>query len=898
MSASAGETRPLRVVDIINLSSSADTLLRERVLDMRANGIDNRIVCIAGPRVAPLRALGIPVHCVRMPRGVNPWMLAVSIFETALHLRRVRPDVVHTHCAIPGFVGRIAAWLARVPVIIHTAHGFHFHAGMSWFVRLPYVLGERLCGLVTDTLLTQNRSDLEQAERFGIGPRGRRRYIGNGIDLEQFRPRAERAPRGEVAVLTCVARLEPVKNHRMLFEAVAKLRQRGTPCRLRLVGDGPLRHEYEELCRQLGIGECVEFLGYRNDVPELLAGTDIAVLTSIKEGMQRAVIEPMAMGIPVVATRAPGTREVLRHGETGLAVEVGDTEGLAAALSLLIGDPALRARLGERGREVAALEFDERPIVAALRELYGSRLLTRGTPVRSGTLVEEKRDRVSPPAPVPGAEPAVERASGLRVGRNALFLFAGQGVCSAINVVAMALLGSALAPRGYGEYAFYYALIPLVAGISDAGIGMVVTREVARDHSQGPRLLGDALLLRAAISGLILLPVLVVAWTMLAPPSAALISLVAATALIDPGQDPSIWMCRAREQLHLEALLMVLSQVVWLPLLVVGVVMQARLSEFLAAATVAFAMRTVVGAVIVVRRFGRPEFRPERARLAHMLREGLPYGVAMFATVLYARVGLLALNALATSSDVAYLNVAYMLSQPLSFIASVIGIAILPTVARDARAGEQVLHRDILHNFKWQVLAALPLAVGLVLLARPIVALLFRGPGFAPAAVGLQVMSLGLVVMFLNISSRYLLAALDRQGRYLRAILLGLVVNVVLCVVLIPRGGFLGACVAFLGAELAIWITCQHALGSRVGLADMAGTAAKPLLAALGMGLLVYTLRGMNVWILVALGAVFYLGFLLLLRAFSDGELETFRKIGASFGVRNVASLQRAGDRP
>jgi O-antigen/teichoic acid export membrane protein len=504
----------------------------------------------------------------------------------------------------------------------------------------------------------------------------------------------------------------------------------------------------------------------------------------------------------------------------------------------------------------------------------------------------------SPFASAPSAEDAVDRVKGLRVGRNVLFLMAGQVVYCLINVAAMSLLGRALAPQGYGQYAFYYALIPLFASVSDAGIGMIVTREVARDRTLGPRLLGDSLIIKGAISGTLLLGVLAVAWTMLAPPAAMLISIVAATALIDPTQDPSIWMFRAREQLHLEALLMVLSQVVWLPLLFLGVATKAGLSEFLGAAMFAFIVRLVIGAVIVVRRFGRPEFRPERARLMRLVAEGLPFGAAIFGTVLYNRVGLLAVNALSTSSDVAYLNVATMLSQPFSFIANVIGIAILPMVARNARTGDHLLRRDLLANFKWQVLAALPLTVGLSLVARPIVALLFKGRDFAPAAVGLQVMSLGLVVLFLNLSSRYVLTALDRQGHYLRAIVAGLVANVVLCLVLIPSMGFLGACVAFLGAELTISIVCQHALGGRLRFHDMAAVATKPLVAALGMGLLVFALRGMNIFPLAALGCASYIGFLFLLRAFSDEELQTLRNVGVSFGARSIAPLQRVGDRP
>ncbi len=159
-------------------------------------------------------------------------------------------------------------------------------------------------------------------------------------------------------------------------------------------------------------------------------------------------------------------------------------------------------------------------------------------------------------------------------------------------------------------------------------------------------------------------------------------------------------------------------------------------------------------------------------------------------------------------------------------------------------------------------------------------------------------MSLGLTVMFLNLSSRYLLAALDRQRQYLRAILTGLIVNAVLCVVLIPSLGFLGACGALLGAEVAIAIVCHHALGGRVHLNELAGAAAKPLLAALGMGLLVYALRGSGVVTLAAIGCVSYVGLLFLLRSFSREEMQMFRNVGGSFVVRGMSLPRRAEDRP
>ena len=382
------------VVDVINLASSANTLLRERVLAMRRRGVDNRIVCMDGPEVPMLRAAGIPVHTVPLLRGGHPFRLALSLVDMARYLRRHRVDLVHTHCSVPGAVGRVAAWLAGVPVIVHTVHGFHFHARMHPARRWPCIAVEWLCGRVTDMLLTQNRTDLDEAERLGIGPRVRRVCIGNGIALGPFadvrrRPRADGPP-----TLVCVARLEPVKHHAMLLDALGALKGRGVAFRARLAGEGPLRPSLQATCRRLGLERDVEFLGYRTDIPALLAEGDVAVLTSIKEGVPRAVLEGMAAGLPVVATRVPGTREVVGDGETGVLVELDDRDALARALERLIADPALRTEMGARGRALAFERYDERSVIDRLHAIYRARLLARAQPVPAGTEPRVRHEHV------------------------------------------------------------------------------------------------------------------------------------------------------------------------------------------------------------------------------------------------------------------------------------------------------------------------------------------------------------------------------------------------------------------------------------------------------------------------------------------------------------------------
>jgi len=486
----------------------------------------------------------------------------------------------------------------------------------------------------------------------------------------------------------------------------------------------------------------------------------------------------------------------------------------------------------------------------------------------------------------------------LQVGRNATFLLAAQVLYSLCNVVAMVLLGNTLAAEGYGEYAFYYALIPLIAGVADAGVGITVTREIARDNASGPRLLGDGLLIKGMISGLILLVSVAGAWAMLDPAHATLVSLVVAAALMDPAQDPAIWVFRAHGLLHFEALMLLLSQAVWLPLLLLATVSKAGLPGLLGAAGVAFAVRLTLGAVIVVRRLYWPEFRPARERLRGFMAAGLPFGAAMLVKVLYGYVGILMLKGLATSADVGYFNVAFMLSQPLTFIASVLGITAFPAFARDARGGGQVLRRDLTQNFKWQVLLSVPLMVGLFLLARPTVSFLLRGPDFHPAARGLALTSLGMVIFFLNISYRYVLAALDLQRRYFHAIVAGLVTNVVLCAVLIPLFGYLGACAAFLGAEATILMVGHRALSKHVRLRELLIETLKPLAAGVGMGLLVLTLHESHVFVRVAVGCITYPALLFLLQTFTVEEKGILYRLHLSFRLPGAALLWRTESHP
>jgi glycosyltransferase involved in cell wall biosynthesis len=306
-------------------------------------------------------------------------------------MRREQFDLVHVHTPVAAFIGRLAARMARVPVVIYTAHGFYFHERMPPLVNEVFVQAERIAARIgTDFLFTQSEEDRETAVRRKFLPQERLLTIGNGVDVRnQFDPRrfsdasrrAKRAELGladdEIAILF-LGRLVREKGIFDLLAAFERRQQRRA--KLLLIGDCPKserdRHSAAQLSRLLAGGSDVLPLGVRHDVPELLHASDIFVLPSYREGMPRSIIEAMAMAKPVVATNIRGCREEVVDGETGFLVEVGDVVALSQRLDQLIADRDLRQRLGHSARRRAEVHFDEQQVIdrqiAVIERLLGT----------------------------------------------------------------------------------------------------------------------------------------------------------------------------------------------------------------------------------------------------------------------------------------------------------------------------------------------------------------------------------------------------------------------------------------------------------------------------------------------------------------------------------------------
>jgi glycosyltransferase involved in cell wall biosynthesis len=370
----AASNRPLR---IFHVTGCLDVGGQEKLLVEFARHADRRrfalhFVSLAsrGALACDLEAEGWPVTALDLPPGLWPSMA----LRLARMFRRDRADVVHTHNERPLIYAAPAARMARVRCVIHTRHGrgVGISGRQRWLANLAawavdrYVCVSDDCARLT---LAQGLSSW------------RVETLRNGIDTRRF---AFRGPCAGGLVVT-VARLSPEKDVATLLHAAARLARAEPAFRLAIAGDGPCMPELRALTAELRLDEHVQFLGMVRDVAGLLARASMFVLSSISEGVSLTLLEAMACGLPVVATRVGGTPEVVTD-ETGLLVPPSEPEALAGAMRQLIKDTALARRLGEGGRRRVERHFDIRRMVADYEGMYVGE--------RRATITEDRHDTV------------------------------------------------------------------------------------------------------------------------------------------------------------------------------------------------------------------------------------------------------------------------------------------------------------------------------------------------------------------------------------------------------------------------------------------------------------------------------------------------------------------------
>ena len=313
----------------------------------------------------------------RLQRKIHLSSDLVAAWKIYKHIRRERYDIVHTHSSKPGVLGRVAARLAGVPIVVHTIHGFPFNDYMNEYTRKFYIFLEKIAAKCTDKLITVSNLNKKKAIDLKLAKPDRFVNIYSGIDLNHFHvevntshKRMELSLPQDHFLVGMVGRLSPQKAPQFFIQAAADVAQDNPNVTFLLVGDGELRDGLEKLTDELGLKKRIRFLGVRDDIPEILGILDVFVLSSLWEGLGRALTEAMAMARPIVATSVEGVPELVDDHKTGILVPPKDPKALAAGIKKVLRDRSLAIQLGQNAQKRVLKDFGVDTMIAEIDDLY------------------------------------------------------------------------------------------------------------------------------------------------------------------------------------------------------------------------------------------------------------------------------------------------------------------------------------------------------------------------------------------------------------------------------------------------------------------------------------------------------------------------------------------------
>jgi glycosyltransferase involved in cell wall biosynthesis len=355
--------RILHLVQDLNVGG-VERVIQSIVTSLDTSRFEVKVIALAAGGVIAdeLANAGISIETMSWKNCYNP----INICRLSRAIRNYRPSIIHMHGYFAETMGRLAVFGRRFPAtIVHHHSVFH---GLTLFNRM---LDHFLMRFTSWQIMISE--EIQHTFAKAGYPLKKSSVIYNGVDGKVFENRRTNRP-PHTAIM--VAILRPVKGHRFLIEAFSEVGRRFSDAHLIIVGDGPLREALQEQAKSLGCEEKVEFLGMRDDIPALLDRASIAVMSSLREGLSLSIIEAMASGLPVVASRTGGTPEVVEDGVTGMLVSPGNPQELAEALSVLMSDSEKAHAMGLAGRKKYEVKFTKKKMISELEALY-ERFATR-----------------------------------------------------------------------------------------------------------------------------------------------------------------------------------------------------------------------------------------------------------------------------------------------------------------------------------------------------------------------------------------------------------------------------------------------------------------------------------------------------------------------------------------
>jgi len=385
----------MKIVHIITRlilgGAQENTLITCKLLAERGHDV----TLITGPALGPegelfhqAKGQGYEIVIVdKLRRAISPYNDTISYFQIKKLLRELKPDVVHTHSAKAGILGRFAGhalknkWGDKLPAVVHTIHGLAFHPYQSELLNKFYVAIEKSTAKRTDFFISVADAMTEQATAAGIGTNDRYVTAYSAIEEGDFlepipqerrsKFRREHDISEDAVVLVTIARLFMLKGHEYIIESARGLSKRFENCVWLFVGDGNLSDQLKEQGRRFGLGDKIKFAGLLppNEIPLAIQSSDILVHCSLREGLARALPQAMLCGRPAVSFDVDGAREVVNN-NTGRLIEPENVEQLTEACSELIVDKELRERLGRQARQSVEKKFAPDTMVDTIEDVY------------------------------------------------------------------------------------------------------------------------------------------------------------------------------------------------------------------------------------------------------------------------------------------------------------------------------------------------------------------------------------------------------------------------------------------------------------------------------------------------------------------------------------------------
>jgi glycosyltransferase involved in cell wall biosynthesis len=385
----------MKIVHIITRlilgGAQENTLITCKLLAQRGHNV----TLITGPAIGPEGELFDQtknekydvIVVPKLIRAIRPICDTISYFQIKRHLKRLKPDIVHTHSAKAGILGRFASyglkgkWSENVPAIVHTIHGLAFHPYQSSWLNKFYIAVERSAAKRTDFFISVADAMTKQALAAGIGEREKYITAYSAIEEEAFLkplPQEERKPfrlkygiPEDAIVLVTVARLFMLKGHKYIIESARRLSKRFDNAVWLFVGDGNLADRFKEQVQQLGLADKIKFTGLLppGEIPLAIQSSDILVHCSLREGLARTLPQAMLCGKPTISFDVDGAKEVVNE-STGRLIEPKNIEQLIKACAELIEDKELRDKLGKAGREFVKDKFAPETMVDTIEAVY------------------------------------------------------------------------------------------------------------------------------------------------------------------------------------------------------------------------------------------------------------------------------------------------------------------------------------------------------------------------------------------------------------------------------------------------------------------------------------------------------------------------------------------------